>query len=186
MDQDKLKKQFIKGNKKAFDIIYRDYSQAMYTVCLRYTKNTDKAADILQEAFIKIYRKRDLFNPDYELGGWIKRIVINEAINQYRQEKRFEFVEEEAYFEAEDDLELYIEDDQVDLKKILHEILTELPDGYRTVFTMYVLDNLKHQEIADYLGISINTSKTQLSKARKIIRKKLEAKQITRNTVLNG
>lgn len=187
MDQDKLKKQFIKGDKNAFDVIYRDYSSAMFAICLRYTKNTDKAADILQEAFIKIYNKRDLFNPKYELGGWIKRIVINEAINLYRQEKKFEFVEEDNYFETEDDEELYVEDaGGLDLKKVLYEILEELPDGYRTVFSMYVLDNLKHQEIADFLGISVNTSKTQLSKARKMIRKKLEVLNITRNTVLNG
>ncbi|MDA7803089.1 sigma-70 family RNA polymerase sigma factor [Crocinitomix sp.] len=186
MDQDKLKKQFINGNKKAFDIIYRDYSGAMYTICLRYTKNTDKAADILQEAFIKVYKKRDLFNPIYDLGGWIKRIVINEAINQYRVEKRFEFIEDETYFETEDDEALYIDNNGIDIKKTLNEILEELPDGYRTVFSMYVFDNLKHQEIADYLEISINTSKTQLSKARKMICKKLEAKNITRNTVLNG
>lgn len=185
MSLDKLKKKFIRGNKKAFDTIYKDYSAAMFTICLRYTKNHDKAADILQEAFIKIYQKRELFNPEYDLGGWIKRIVINEAINHYRSEKKFEFVEDDSYFEAEED-EFIIEEEGIDLKKVLQEILNDLPDGYRTVFTMYVFDNLKHQEIADYLNVSINTSKTQLSKARRLIKLKLEEKNITRSTVLNG
>ncbi len=186
MDIDKLKRKFIRGNKRAFDIIYRDYSAAMYTICLRYTRNTDKAADILQDAFIKIYQKRELFNPEYDLGGWIKRIVINEAINHYRVEKKFEFIEDDTYFETGDENELFIEENEINLKEILNEILEDLPDGYRTVFTMYVFDNLKHQEIADYLNISINTSKTQLSKARRLIKLKLEEKNITRSTVLNG
>lgn len=185
MGLDKLKKKFIHGNKKAFDTIYKDYSAAMFTICLRYTKNRDKAADILQEAFIKIYQKRELFNPEYDLGGWIKRIVINEAINHYRSEKKFEFVEDDSYFESEEE-EFIIEEEGFNLKNVLQEILKDIPDGYRTVFTMYVFDNLKHQEIADYLNISINTSKTQLSKARRLIKSKLEEKNITRSTVLNG
>lgn len=186
MDKNKLKKKFIQGNKKAFDIIYRDYSAAMYSICLRYTKNTDEAADILQDAFIKVYQKRELFNPEYELGGWIKRIVINEAINHYRSRKKIEFVEEDSYFDSIESEDIYIEETGPDLKKVLTGILEELPDGYRTVFYMYVFDNLKHQEIADYLGVSVNTSKTQLSKARRMIRAKLEQKNITRSTVING
>lgn len=186
MEEDKLKKKFIRGDKKAFDLIYRDYSAAMYTICLRYTRNEDKAADVLQDAFIKIYQKRASFDPAYNLGGWIRRIVINEAINLYRAEKKFEFIEDDSYFEAEDDSALLIEDSSLNIKQILSEILEDLPDGYRTVFTMYVLDNLKHQEIAEYLSISVNTSKTQLMKARKFIKQKLEEKNITRNTVLNA
>lgn len=186
MNIDRLKKKFIRGNKKAFDIIYNDYSAAMYTICLRYTKNTDKAADILQEAFIKIYQKRELFDPKYDLGGWIKRIVINEAINHYRTEKRFEFVEDDTYFDGQEENELFIEEKGINLKQVLEEILEEMPAGYRTVFTMYVFDNLKHREIADFLNISENTSKTQLAKARKLIKLKLEEKNITRSTVING
>lgn len=186
MKEDKLKKKFIQGNKRAFNLIYRDYSAAMYTICLRYTSNEDKAADVLQDAFIKIYQKRESYNPTCNLGGWIRRIVVNEAINLYRSEKKFEFIEDDSFFEAEDDTELILEDSDQNIKQLLADILEELPDGYRTVFTMYVLDNLKHQEIADYLSISVNTSKTQLMKARKFIKQKLEEKNITRNTVVNA
>ncbi|MCG8575836.1 MAG: RNA polymerase sigma factor [Flavobacteriales bacterium] len=183
MDKNKLKEKFIRGNKKAFDRIYHDYSKAMYSVCLRYTNNTDQAADILQDAFIKIYEKRNLFNPELSLGAWIKRIVINEAINHYRVNKRFQFVEDDNYFDEEEaPVEIA---EETNLKEILLDTLRELPEGYRTVFNMYVFDNLKHQEIADYLGVSINTSKTQLAKARKMIQRKLEEKNITRINIIN-
>lgn len=181
LDKERLKKKFIKGNKRAFDQIYGQYCDAMYTICMRYTKNADEAADILQDAFIRIYEKRELFDPKYELGAWIKRIVINEAINHYRVNKRFELVEEENYFEeAEQPFEL-VEDSNI--KDVLLELIRELPPGYQAVFNMYVLDNLTHQEIADYLGVSINTSKTQLSKARKMLRKMLEEKKITNSSM---
>ncbi len=186
MEVDKLKKKFIRGDKKAFDLIYKDYSAAMYAICLRYTRNEDKAADVLQDAFIKIYQKRESFNPTYNLGGWIRRIVINEAINLYRLERKYEFIEDDRYFESEDDTELTLDPSSQNIQKILTEILDELPLGYRTVFSMYAIDNLKHQEIAEFLNISINTSKTQLLKARKLIKLKLEEKNITRNTVLNA
>lgn len=186
LNNERLKRKFIKGNKRAFDKIYADYSDAMYTICLRYTKNSDKAADILQDAFIKIYQKRELFDPSYELGGWIKRIVINEAINAYRQSKKFEFVEDDSYFEAEDESFMIDLDEGIDIKKVLQEVLDEMPEGYRTIFNMYVFENLKHFEIADYLNISENTSKTQLAKARRLIKSKLKERNITRSTVTNG
>lgn len=185
LNQDRLIKKFIKGNKRAFDTLYAQYCDAMYTICLRYTKNEDEAADILQDAFIKIYEKRELFDPQYQIGAWIKRIVINEAINHYRQNKKFELVEDEGFFEEEETIELSIDEKQ-DVKEILNQILDELPDGYRMVFNLYVFENLTHNEIAEYLKVSPNTSKTQLSKARKMIKRKLEEKQITRFTLANG
>lgn len=186
MDQERLKKKFIRGNKRAFDQIYSDFSQAMFAICLRYTNNEDEAADILQDAFIKIYEKRKLYNPDYPLASWIKRIVINEAINHYRNFSKIELIEDDTWFEDESDqdIEGSIEiGGELDIKQALNEVLEELPDGYRAVFNMYVLDNLTHKEIAEYLEISVSTSKTQLLKARKMIRAKLEAKNITRSRI---
>lgn len=183
MENTQLKIEFVKGNKKAFDQVYAQYSAAMYALCKRYTKDLDKAADILQEAFIKIYEKRASFDQQYELGPWIKRIVINQAINQFRQDKRFDLIEEDTYFEeADEEVSLNLESNQ-NVKEILVKILNELPDGYRTVFNLYVIDNLTHVEISEYLGVSVNTSKTQLLKARKMIKQKLEEYQITRSHV---
>jgi RNA polymerase sigma factor (sigma-70 family) len=172
LEKEELKKKFIQGNKQAFDWIYANYSKGMYSLCLRYTKNQDEAADILQESFIKVYEKRSLFNAEYEIGPWVKRIVINEAINHFRVNKRFELVEDDGYFEeAEEIIEM---EDLSGVKEMLLSVLREMPEGYRTVFNMYVIDNLTHQEIAEYLGVSVNTTKTQLFKARKMIRAKLE------------
>ena len=181
MDNERIKERFIKGSKKAFNLIYDQYCDAMYTICLRYTKNEDEAADILQDAFIKIYEKRHLFDPKYQLGSWIKRIVINEAINHYRVSKKFELVEDDSYFESAE-----IEDEAIefagrgDMEQVLLKLIRELPTGYRTVFNMYVLDNLTHTEIAEFLNVSVNTSKTQLVKARKMLRNKLEEMNITK------
>jgi len=157
----------------------------MYSICLRYTKNEDEAADILQDAFIRIYEKRHLFDPQYSIGAWIKRIVMNEAINHYRVNKRFELVEDDHYFdESSNEFESSFEiHDDTSLKDTLAQLIDELPAGYQAVFKMYVLDNLTHKEIAEYLNVTENTSKTQLSKARKMLKAKLEEKNITNSII---
>lgn len=185
MDNEKLKRKFIRGNKKAFDIIYNDFSSAMYSICLRYTKNTDEAADMLQDAFIKIYEKRKTFNPEFELASWIKRIVINTAIDHYTKNKKTTLIEDDTYFEAEDQTEANTESFE-NIKISLIDALQHLPDGYRTVFNLYVMDNLTHQEIADYLEISINTSKSQLSRARKILKLRLQETNIAKDNITNA
>lgn len=185
MDKEKLKRKFIRGNKRAFDKIYNDYSSAMYSICLRYTKNTDEACDMLQDAFIKIYEKRKYFNPDYELGSWIKKVVINTAIDHFNKNKKMVFVEDDTYFDEEESFE--IKTDQTDnIKTNLMSALQNLPEGYRAVFNLYVLDNLTHQEIADYLNISISTSKSQLSRARKMLKKILEDKNMILKPICNA
>lgn len=185
MEKKQLKHKFIRGNKKAFDTIYMDYSNAMYAVCLRYTNNTDEAADILQNAFIKIYENRKKFNPEYNLQGWIKKIVVNTAINHYRKNKKTVLIDEDNYFDNDLDTEFEI-DHIPNIGKILTATLQQLPDGYRMVFNLYVLENLTHQEIADYLNISINTSKSQLSRAKQMLKKILLDKNITKTTLLNA
>jgi len=185
LDNQKLKKKFIKGNKRAFDTIYSDYSSAMYSVCLRYTKNTDEAADILQNAFIKIYENRKSFNPQFELGSWIKRIVINTAINHYNKNKKMVLVQDESYFETEVESTVEVESSN-DLKNTLMNTINLLPDGYRTIFNLYVFENLTHQEIATHLNISVNTSKSQLSRARKMLKTTLENQNIIKQTKSNA
>ena len=188
MDKNKLKRKFIRGNKRAFDTIYMDFSSAMYSICLRYTKNTDEAADILQDAFLKIYEKRKTFNPEFELSSWIKRIVINTAVDHYNKNKKMILIEDDHYFETEiEDEDEHIEIENIENLKIkLLETLQELPEGYRTVFNLYVFDNLTHQEISEYLKISISTSKSQLSRARKSLKNLLENKNIILKTPINA
>jgi RNA polymerase sigma-70 factor (family 1) len=186
LDQERLIKKFIKGNKGAFDKLYAQYCDGMYSICLRYTKNEDEAADILQDAFIRIYEKRHMFDPQYSIGAWIKRIVMNEAINHYRANKRFELVEDDHYFDqSTSEFEASFEiNEESSLKETLSQIIEELPPGYQAVFKMYVLDNLTHKEIAEYLGVTENTSKTQLSKARKMLKAKLGEKNITSSKIV--
>ena len=186
MDKIKLKRKFVQGNKKAFGLVYDQYSDAMFNICLRYTKDRDEAADILQDAFLRVYQKRQLFNLEYELGAWIKRIVIHEAINHFRA-KKMHFVDEpDAHFVNESMDPVEIDESKVDLKELVMSVLREMPDGYRTIFNLYVFENLKHQEIAEYLNISVSTSKTQLFKSRKMLQERLKELKISRSTIING
>lgn len=182
MKKNELKYRFKKGSRKAFSVVYDKYCDAMYVVCLRYTKNTDEAADILQESFIKIHEKCKSFNTEYELGGWIKKIVVNTAINHIRYNKRFELVDD---FDSFDNEAFFLDDgfdleDSNDLQKNLLTILKEIPVGYQTIFNLFVFENLSHKEISDYLSISESTSKSQLFKARKLISKILIERKIVK------
>lgn len=168
---------FIHGEKGAFDTLYAAYAPGMYGICLRYTRCKDDAKDVLQESFIKIYEARNKYNPEFPIGAWIKTITIRTAINYIRQQYRFQLTDDESKFDGpmNDPIE---QDDQATLKKHLLNILQQLPDGYRTVFNLYTIDNLTHKEIAEYMGISEGTSKSQYSKAKKMIHSILETVKV--------
>lgn len=158
---------FIDGDKKAFDWVYANYSPAMFGICLRYTNCKDDAQEVLQEAFIKVFENRKKMDPSKELGPWIKTIVIHSAINFLKKQKRMVLMEDDAFFDST------IEDEDLpasDLKSKLLIVLNRLPDGYRTVFNLFVLDGLTHKEIANYLNITEGTSKSQLAKAKNWIK----------------
>ncbi len=169
--------EFIKGNKKAFDGVYKKYSPSMFGICMRYANCRDDAQEILQKAFIKIYENREKVNPELPIAGWIKTITIRTAINFLKAQKRMILTEQEDLFEVSEE-SIFQEDEETDQKKILLKLLTEMPAGYRTVFNLFVLDNLTHKEIAEYLEISEGASKSQLAKAKKWIKINLEKKRI--------
>lgn len=168
--------QFREGDRKAFDEVYAAFSAAMYGVCLRYTRCADDAQDVLQETFIRVYRNCGQYSPERPLAAWIKTITINCALTFIRRHYRFELKEEEAYFDGEHEMS-FDSEDQEQLRKQLLAVLTKLPDGYRTVFNLFVIENLTHKEIAEYLDISENTSKTQFFKAKKMIQQLLETEK---------
>lgn len=170
--------QFKKGDRKAFDAVYAAFSAAMFGVCLRYTRCHDDAQDVLQEAFIRIYRSSDQYTPGKPLAAWIKTIVINAALTYIKVNYRFELHEDDAFFDEQQEISVPAEDSE-QLKRHLLHILNELPDGYRTVFNLFVIENLTHKEIAEHLGVSENTSKTQYFKARRMIHQLLESKKST-------
>jgi RNA polymerase sigma-70 factor (ECF subfamily) len=146
--------------------LYRRFSPRMYAVCLRYAANAEEAEDILQEGFIKIFKKLDSFRSEGSFEGWIRRIFVNTAIEHFRRKKYLQPVTEKE--------ETSIEGKYVTVLDSLAErdmlgLVQQLSPGYRTVFNMYVVEGYTHKEIADMLGISEGTSKSQLSRAKTIL-----------------
>lgn len=177
MITEEISRKFKNGDRKAFDAVYAAFSAAMYGVCLRYTRCADDAQDVLQEGFIKVYKHCSQYSLDKPLASWIKTIMINTALTYIKKTYRFELHDEDHVFDEQQEMVLE-SDDQEQLKKKLLSILNKLPDGYRTVFNLFVIENLTHKEIAEHLGVSENTSKTQYFKAKKMIQSLLESETI--------
>jgi RNA polymerase sigma-70 factor, ECF subfamily len=164
----------------AIEALYDRYAPALLSVCFRYCGNRDDAEDILHDGFIKIIRKIQTFKVRSEgsLEAWMRRIMVNTALNFLRSRlKEKNFVDivpildliDHHDEELADPEEIYL---KLDREKIL-ELICELPAGYRTVFNLYVFEQYGHKEIAELLKCSENTSKSQLSKARALLRKKM-------------
>ena len=156
---------------RAQEFLYKRFSNRMYGVCLRFARNTLEADDILQEGFIKVFNYLKDFRQDGSLEGWIRRTIINTAINYYHS-KENEW--KETTIDKAESLHSLTEDalskiSTADLLNIIHE----LPEGYRMVFNLYVIEGYNHQEIAEMLNISENTSKSQLSRARMALQERL-------------
>ena len=148
-----------------FSDLYREHSSYMFGVCLRYTKNAEDAEDVMQEGFMKVYHALDKFKGESNIKTWMQSIMINTAINHYRQKKRKAYKNiEEANFEN-----IKVLDDtiisQMSTDELL-EVINELPSGYRMVFNLHSIEGYKHKEIAEILGVTEGTSKSQLSKAK--------------------
>jgi RNA polymerase sigma-70 factor, ECF subfamily len=171
----------LEGKRKAFTRLFEVYAPVMMGVCMRYSKNRIDAEDVMQDGFIKVFSQIHKFRREGSFEGWIKRIMINAAIDNYQSNLKHAFHEDVTESlpssliadqdGTDDDLP---EELQIPHKKLM-EMIQELPDGYRMVFNLYAIENFNHKEIATLLGISENTSKTQLFKARKALRKKIES-----------
>lgn len=162
-----------KGKRQSFEQLYRKYSATMLGMCFRYCSSKDEAEDVVQEGFIKVFQKIGTYKGSGSFEGWIKRIMINTAINTYKTNSRFPFTEEINDRLIVDDSDQIIEMDDGIKSETLMKIIRDLPKGYKVVFNMYAIDGLTHKEIADNLGISVSTSKSQLFKARRWLRNKL-------------
>ena len=158
-----------KGNTKAFEQIYRLLSPKVFAVCLKYSRNYEEAQDNLQEGFILIYEKINQFHFKGSFEGWAKRVVINYILQQYRNQGIFEIISENL----PDDSEIEVDEENVSLE-FLTKIIQELPDRYRLVFNLYVMDGYSHKEIAEMLEINIGTSKSNLARAKAILKNKIE------------
>lgn len=163
-----------KGDSKSQKELYDRYAPLFMSMALRYMKVYEEAEDVMVMAFYKIFDKINHFKGEGSFEGWMKRILVNEALMQIRKKNNLNLTLEIDEADAVEDYSVLDEIIYEDLLKMLDE----LPNGYRTVFNMYVIEGYKHREIAENLGISINTSKSQLILAKKklkeIYKKKVE------------
>lgn len=144
-------------------MLFEYYAPLMLGICRRYVSNPQDAEDVMLQGFFKVFTKIDYFKGEGSFEGWIRRIMINESLMHIRQNYRFQFKEELNAINAEtEDPEIV---DEIAAEEII-ALLDEMPQGYRTVFNLYVIEGYKHREIAEKLGISINTSKSQLILAK--------------------
>jgi RNA polymerase sigma-70 factor (ECF subfamily) len=173
----------VAGKRSAQSALYRQYASVMMAVCLRYAQSHDEAEDILSEAFLKIFTNIKSYRNEGSFEGWMKRIMINHALNYYRKNRRSPFLEDIAGINETEILSN--EDRFADHAPVSAETLTALvqmlPRGYRIVFNLYVFEEYSHKEISVMLQISESTSKTQLLKARKMLRKKLFELNLMKN-----
>jgi len=167
---DKIIKGCINADNSAREKLYKMFSSKLYGICLRYAKNVDDAKDIMQEGFIKIFQKINQYKGLGSFEGWLKRIMINCALEKYRN----------MYYLNEYDDSYNLRDSIIDQKdgdtlteKELLELITQLPSKYRMVFNMYAIEGYSHKEIGQILKISEGTSKSNLSRARVILQKKI-------------
>lgn len=158
------------GNSKAQTELYHLFASKMYGVCLRYSKDSTEAEDILQEGFIRVFTKIGQFESKGSFEGWMRRIMVNTALEKFRKNNHLYPVEDLRNFEAsewsEDTISGISADD-------LMRIIQELPPRYRMVFNLYAIEGYSHQEIGDMMKISEGTSKSNLSRARIILQKKV-------------
>ena len=159
--------------------IYHLFAGKLFAICLKYSKTQEEAEDNLQEAFITIFKKIDQFQFKGSFEGWMKRIVINTALQTYRQKNVLNLIEENY----PEEVEIEINESNISLDFLL-KIIQELPERYRMVFNLYVLDGFSHKDISVMLHIAEGTSKSNLSRARLILKEKVELSQQQKNAGL--
>ncbi len=165
----RLVKQCLRGDHEAQRELYDRYSAEMLSVCRRYTHSLEDAEEVLSNGFIKIFSRLDQYRGEGALGAWIRRIMVREALNFIRYQKNL-FVEVEE--DRREEFGHSSVKDHYDVEHLMR-MINELPTGYRTVFNLYAIEGYNHKEIGQMLEISENTSKSQLSKARRQLQQKL-------------
>ena len=169
MSLKKLIEKCKQGDLKAQSEVYQLFAGKLFALCLKYSKNYQEAQDNLQDGFITIFKKMHQYQFKGSFEGWLKRIVVNTALQKYRKKNVLNLISDEI----PDEVEVEVDETTVSLDYLL-SIIQELPNRYRLVFNMYVLDGYSHREIAEMLEISEGTSKSNLSRARQILKRKVE------------
>ena len=180
MVEDKQLQQLIKGclegDRKAQQAVYKLLYGKMKVVCMRYTRDTDQALDVLQEGFIKVFQNMERYSGAGSFEGWVRRIMVNLSIDRFRKQKNdFLLLNGSTSIEdyedvVEDELDVESVDYDFTPEQIL-EAMQQLSPAYKTVFNLYVFENYTHQDIAEALSISIGTSKSNFAKAKRNMKK---------------
>lgn len=160
----------LRHERVAQQALYQRYARAMYSTALRIVGDDGEAADVLQDAFVDVFVKLDTFRQESTIGAWIKRIVINKALNALRRKKQHWIVDDTEVPDVADEANASFPFTVEQVKKAMQS----LPDGYRTVMSLFLLEDYSHQEIAESLGITVSTSKSQYHRAKERVRNYLE------------
>ncbi len=169
-DLDDYIRKCIKGDQRAQTELYKRYASKMFGVCLRYSRDSSEAEDNLQEGFIRVFTKISQYGFKGSFEGWMRRIMVNTALEKFRKKNQLFPVEDMVIYEkislTDDTISAISADD-------LLKMIQKLPPRYRMVFNLYVIEGYSHQEIADMMNISEGTSKSNLSRARIILQKRV-------------
>lgn len=153
------------GNARAMHTLYQQYSKAMFNVCIRMTNSREDAEDILQEAFTDAFQNINSYAYEASFGAWLKRIVVNKCINALKKQ-RVDLILTDIDYEVVTDEEVDYSMIELQVERV-NQAITELPDGYKLVCTLYLIEGYDHKEIAQILNISESTSKSQYMRAKK-------------------
>ena len=173
------------SNRRDQELLYRRYAAKLYAVCLQYSGNDEEARDILQEGFIKIFENLVHYKYEGSFDGWVRRIVVNTALEKYRSKHnlyRVDDIDQIPEQNAEPDNEDYAGLGARDLM----EIIRELPPRYRIVFNLFAIEGYSHKEISDMMSISEGTSKSNLSRARVILQRRVGSYTGLKKNLING
>ncbi len=167
IDQRQLIKDCLRGNAMAQKQLYDAFAETMLGICYRYTKSLADAEDVLQEGFVKVFRNLHSYRAEGELGGWIRTIMVNTALNYLKKKKEYQydmsFLSEPLHPVSNDNPEIQLR------SKELAELIRQLPTGYQTIFNMHAVEGFTHVEIGKMLGISEGASRSQYMRARNLL-----------------
>jgi len=175
---DELIKQCANNDRKAQKEIYQLFAGKLFSICLKYSKNKQEAQDNFQDGFIVIFDKIGQFNFKGSFEGWLKRVMVNTVLLKYRKKNVLNIVTDNI----PDEVIVDVDDDEISLDFLLN-LINELPDRYRMVFNLYALDDYSHKEISEMLLIAEGTSKSNLARARAILKQKIEIHQKAQQSV---
>lgn len=181
--EEEIIKACLKNDRKAQEQLYHTYSRKFLAICIRYVKDRELAEDVLMEGFMKIFEKLPQFESKGSFEGWMKRIIVTQSLLTLRNSRHLnmEVVQVETHLEVQENSYELNHLEAADLM----ELIRELPVGYRTVFNLYAVEGYSHSEIGDLLGITESTSKSQLNRARNVLKQKIADIQ-TKERRING